>query len=195
MMVAAWLEVLAVSGVPVEHFDSCYRAARQAQVEAVAAGGETKPLSAEDLAVEWIKVRRMNDEMRREEMKHRALAEVNPKSCERCFGTGREEMPGGGVRPDCDHTPLSDEERAARDEEKREQLAWLREQAKQVGRPKPVTVEAPKPPVGVWLRCDSCPRKVNVLHYEPGQKCGDLLNRGHDEGDLKFCQGALRPSP
>lgn len=191
-MTAVWLEVLDISGVPANQYEACYAAAMQARAERKANGEQLSHLTADELAAEWIKIKRFNDEMRRDEMKNRLLAEVNPGSCERCFGTGREEMPGGGVREDCDHAPLTDEERAARDEEKREKLAWLRERAREVGRPKPVKVEAPKPPAGVWLKCDSCPRKVNVLHYEAGQKCGELLNRGHDEGELKICQGTLR---
>ena len=192
-MTAVWLEVLDISGVPAEQYEACYAAAVQARAERKANGEQLSHLTADELAAEWLKIKRMNDELRVEEMKHRALAEVNPGSCLRCFGTGREEMPGGGVREDCDHTPLSDEERAARDEEKRERLNWLREQAKQVGRPKPVVVDRPKPPAGVWLKCDKCPNRVNVLYYEVGQTCRQFLNRGDNQAEPVFCDGTLRP--
>lgn len=191
-MTAAWLEVLDISGVPAEQYEACYAAAVQARAERRANGEQLSHLTADELAAEWLKIKRLNDELRVEELKHRALCEVNPKSCERCFGTMREEMPGGGVREDCDHTPLSDEERAARDDEKRERLKWLREQAKQIGRPKPAVVERPKVPAGLHYKCDSCRRALNVLRELDGQECGDLLNRGTHDGELKLCRGQFK---
>jgi len=192
LMVAAWLEVLSVAGVPVEQFDACYRAARQTQIEARAKGGDAGPLGADDLAAEWIKIRQFNDEMSREEMKHRQLAAVNPRHCLRCYGTGKEELVDGSVREGCVHTPMSDEEAAERTRLQRERIQFAREQAKrQIGAPKEPMQGPPKPPPGVWLTCSKCPRKVNVLHYEPGERCNDFLNRGDNQAEPVFCDGTL----
>lgn len=194
-MVAAWLEALSVSGVPVKHFDSCYRAARQTQIERKGKGESTGPLSAEDLAVEWVKLRELHAEMEREGQKVKMLAENAAHACERCLGTGTDPDPDG-ARP-CDHVPLTPEEKAERDSLRDEKLSWLREQMKHVMRPKPVEkAAAPKPPAGVWLKCTKCPRKINVLYVdEPGRPCGALVNASTsdagDDGEVGLCDGTL----
>lgn len=193
-MTGAWLEVLDISGVPVEQYGSCYAAAMQARAQRKADGEQLSHLTADELAAEWLKIKRFNDEMRVEEMKHRALAEVNPKSCERCFGTVLEELPGRPARPGCEHKPLTADERLERDREKAEQLKSVREEMKRIGRPKPVAIDRPKPPAGHWLKCDKCPNRVNVLHVTEGQRCGYLLNRyASDEGEPTICKGTLQP--
>jgi hypothetical protein len=122
--------------------------------------------------------------------KSRMLTANAAGACERCFGTGTDSAPEGAMP--CDHRPLTAEEKAERDELRDEKLSWLREQMKEVMRPKPPSRPAtPQPPKGVWLKCSKCPRKVNVLHYEPGQVCKELLNRGVHDGDLKFCDGTF----
>jgi ribosomal protein L44E len=189
MDVAAWLEILEVSGVPVEHYEACYRAARQSQIERAALGEEVLPLSADDLAVEWIKIRNLNAEIERQSVK--MLAEVNPRHCLRCYGTGKEEMSDGTSRAGCAHLPVSEEEQAERTRLQIERVKFAREQAKRIGAPKPPSTERPKPAPGLSFKCSSCGRVLLVLREPDGQPCGDLLNRGHDEGELKFCDGTL----
>lgn len=190
-MIAAWLEVLSVTGVPVEYYDACYKAARQTQIERQAAGESVGPLGADELAAEWLKIKKFNDEMNRQSVK--MLAEVNPRHCLRCYGTGSEEMPDGTSRAGCEHAPLSEEEKAERDRLQRERVQFAREQARQIGRPKPPVPGPPPPPPGLKFRCDSCGRRLNVLRDMDGRTCGDLLNRGTHEGELKLCEGVMRP--
>jgi hypothetical protein len=203
-MVAAWLEVLEVSGVPVEHYDSCYRAARQTQIELKAKGESVGPLGAEDLAVEWVKLAELHAEMQREEMKHRALPANAASACPKCYGTGLERMPNGSVRKGCQHEGWSpdfedelERNEGARREEIRKGADFLKEALGKVGSPKPVAnANAPKQ-IGVILGCtnEACKRKVNTLYgYEPGQTCSELLNRGVHDGPLKFCDGTLEKS-
>jgi ribosomal protein L44E len=191
LTVAAWLEILDIAGVPVRHYESCYKAARQTQIECQAAGESVGPLGADELAAEWIKIRRLNEEIERTSVK--MLAEVNPRHCLRCYGTGDEEMSDGTVRKGCAHEPLSDDEKAERNRLQRERVRFAREQAAHIGRPKPPVVERPKAPPMLSLTCSNCGRKVQRLYCEEGQTCGDLLNRGQGEGELKLCDGTLRP--
>ncbi|HEX7313268.1 MAG TPA: hypothetical protein VF297_05080 [Pyrinomonadaceae bacterium] len=188
-MTAAWLEVLDISGVPAEQYEACYAAAVQARAERRAAGENLVHLTADELAAEWLKIKRLHDEMQREEMKHRMLTENAPGACQRCLGTGKDSTPDGVI--DCDHVPLTDEQKAARDALRDEKLAWIRAEMKKVGAPKPPVRDAPKPPPGLWFKCDSCSRRLNVLRDMDGQRCGDLLNRGTHEGELRLCEGTM----
>jgi hypothetical protein len=68
-MTAAWLEVLDISGVPPEQYESCYAAAMQARAQRKADGEQLSHLTADELAAEWLKIRRLHDEMNRQAVK------------------------------------------------------------------------------------------------------------------------------
>jgi hypothetical protein len=190
-MTAAWLEVLDISGVPPEQYEACYSAAVQARAERKAGGEQLSHLTADELAAEWIKIRRLNEEIERQSVK--MLAAVNPRHCLRCYGTGKEEMADGTSRPGCAHLPVSDEEQAERTRLQKERIQFAREQARQrVGNPEPFIGPVMAVPRLVRLKCSKCPRTVDRLHYEAGQVCNDLLNRGQGDGNLKLCDGVLK---
>lgn len=119
-------------------------------------------------------------------------------TCQRCYGTGMERMPNGTVRPGCAHVPMTETEE---DEIKRHRMAdaefiqdqaeLMREALRQIGNLKPVPVAVAPKQKGVRLVCDACGRKVNTLYgsWEVGDECGDLLNRGCHDGELKSCEG------
>jgi hypothetical protein len=195
-MVAAWLEVLHVAGVPAEQFDACYRAAIQTRLERRARGEELGPLSANDLATEWVRVRAMHAELN----KTRLLPENAVHACQACFGTGFRRMPDGSVRPGCSHEGMTlreEEEYARSEDERREevrrQTELLREAMSKIGSPRPArNVPEPKPK-GTPLICTNpaCRWRVSTYFgFEEGQTCSDLLNRG--EGEPKLCEGVLR---
>lgn len=178
-MVAAMLEVLEIAGVPVGQYENCFRAARQAQLEKQAAGESVGPLGADEMAVEWIKIKKFNDEMEREGQKVRMLAKNSAAACQRCFGKEPH------VRS-CDHRPITDEERAEQARINAVEAKRIREGMRKVGAPKPPARAAQKVPPGLLFKCDSCRRTLNVLRELDGAECGALLNRyTSDEGKAR----------
>jgi hypothetical protein len=196
LAIISWFEICSDAGMRLEQYNPCYRAAQQRKRELLAQGKELTVVTPHDLCAELDRVRAMHAELD----KTRLLPSRARGACSRCFGTGFERMPNGSVRPGCTHDEWTGEDEAEleRNEEQiradvRRQAEIMREALNAVGRPKPVAVDRPAPPpAGHWLKCSKCPRpKVNVLYFEPGQVCKELLNRGHDEGGLKFCDGTL----
>lgn len=188
-MTAAWLEVLDISGVPAEQYESCYAAAVQARAERKANGEQLSHLTADELAAEWIKLRRLHDEIVREEMKGHLLAENAAAACERCFGKEPH------VRT-CDHRPLTDAEREEQAKVNAAEARKLREQMKQIGSPKPVAREPKPDPPGFWLVCDACGHRYNFMKRQAGDACGYLKNRylseGGGDGTPELCTGTMR---
>lgn len=118
--------------------------------------------------------------------------------CERCYGTGMEELDDGTTKPGCEHLPLSDSDKANRRLLQAMRFEELRKNMRKVGRPRPVEgPPAPKRPKGDTLKCDDpkCGREVDTyfLHFEPGDTCGGLLNRyTSDEGEPELCKGMFK---
>jgi hypothetical protein len=120
--------------------------------------------------------------------------------CRRCYGTGMERMPDGSVRKGCQHEPMTaaEEDEIAANVERdadfiRTQAEFMREALSKIGSPKPAPREEAPKQDGKRLVCDACGRKVLKLYgYEPGATCGELLNRGTHEGDLKLCEGKFK---
>lgn len=182
--------------IPTERLYECFVLAMEAREP-----GNTFLVSGVELLSAWKVLReRMEAESGGAYDKSRMLTANAANACPKCFGTGMERMPNGSVRKGCQHegwTPefedeLERNEEAQRDEVKK-QADFMKEALSRVGSPKPVeSPSASKPSTGVWVRCTKCPRKLNVLYFdEPGRTCGDLLNRGVHDGDLKFCDGIL----
>lgn len=187
LTIAAWFEVLSDNGVPVEHYGDCYKSAMRRRVELKAEGRDVMPLSADDLVVEW---RSLKDRIEPREVNGRKLlAENNAGTCQRCFGTGREQMPDGSVKEDCSHAPFSEGEVAERAEAKAKMIQFVREAAAKIT-PKPIETPKPKEPITAKIRmqCSACGRKVTSLEgWRFGETCGALI------GDDR-CQGQMRVS-
>lgn len=199
-MVAVWLEILDAEGVPTEGFEPAYKAEMNRRVELKRQGGkDLPPMTADDLAARWREIRDINAQI---DGFGRLLPENAAGACVRCFGTTWERMPDGSVRHGCSHVPLTDEEERAMQENRerdaalaRDGVEFMREALKKVGAPKPPT-DRPAPvhkPADRFLVCGGCRRKVNTtfMRFEPGDACGDLLNRGTHEGEPKLCGGTF----
>jgi hypothetical protein len=184
-MVAAWLEVLEVSGVPVEHYDSCYRAARQTQIELKAKGESVGPLGAEDLAVEWVKLRELHAEMQREEMRHRALTESAAAACQRCLGR----KPAVDT---CDHRPLSEEELMTQAEAYAENARALREMLAKKPAVKSMPAEEFKMDLSVTYTCTDCARKVkSEFGWNYHDRCNQRIPGPVRDGEKHGCRGVM----
>jgi hypothetical protein len=189
--IITWFEILSDAGIPVESYAACYRSAQQRKSESMAQGGESRIITPNDLAVEWTKVRQMHAEID----KSRLLPTNAAAACQRCFGTGREEMPDGSSKPDCDHSPLTTEEIEERAAAKARHVEFMREAMKQVRPARPEPREVTQKPKGQLLRCSNpdCGREVNALGgYEIAQVCKDLIKV---EGQPMFrCLGTFMPT-
>jgi hypothetical protein len=196
--IITWFEICADAGMRLEQYAPCYRAAQQRKRELLSQGQPLSIVTPHDLCAELDRVRAMHAELD----KTRMLPSRARGACSRCFGTGFERMPNGSVRPGCKHdewTDVDESELERNEEQVRAEVARqaeiMREALKKVGSPKPVETEVPAAlPAGHWLKCDKCPNRVNVLHYEEDQRCGYLLNRyTSDEGEPTLCEGILKP--
>jgi hypothetical protein len=181
--------------IPVHYLPECYVVALEQRPP-----GDNFQIRGVELVNAW-KVIQGRVEMESKgayENKTRLITANARGACSRCFGTGFERMPDGSVRPNCPHDQWTDEDQLTAEENEAERRAFIQKQAevmrealKAAKRPKPEEKASPEPAPGVWLKCSKCPRKVNVLYFEPGQVCNDLLNRGQGEGELKLCDGVL----
>lgn len=171
-MVAAFYEILEGAKVPPEMYDACYQAYMQHRSELKAQGKDPGVMAADDLVAEWWKVRRLNQEID----KTRLLPEYNLASCQRCFGTGKEEMPDGSVRENCEHLPFAEGEIEERAKAKAKAIEFLRESAAKIGSPKPVETVKPK---YQKLACSACGRKSSTYFgWTVGETCGQLISEG-----------------
>lgn len=181
--VAAWIPLTLC--IPAERLFDCYIWAMQNR-------RSDFPLSAPDLVKAW---RGIQDSSETQSAaaggKYKMLSQFAPGACERCFGTGMEIMPDGSVRPNCQHQPLTGEDRELAREAQAEVAKFMREALKNIGKPKPPATPK-KDERGTRLVCGSCQRKVwTVFGFEVGGRCGELLNRGTHDGELKLCEGAF----
>jgi hypothetical protein len=181
--------------IPVKYLSECYVVALEARQP-----GDNFQIRGVELLNAW-KVIQGRVEMESKgayENKTRLLTANARGACSRCFGTGFERMSDGSVRPNCPHEQWTDEDELTAEENEAERRAFVAKQAeivrealKRVAGPKPPVPNMPAPPPpGHWLKCDSCPNRVNVLYVTEGQRCGALLNRY--EGEPKICEGTLK---
>jgi hypothetical protein len=178
LSIAAWYEVLNAIGVPVEAYDQCYAAAIRRRTTRKTMGETVLTLSAEDLAVEWPAIRDKANAG-----SQRLLVASNAGTCQRCFGTGREEMPDGSVRDDCEHTPLSEQEQLQRREAFAAQMADLRSGIRKVR-----SMPDVKPPTEKRqpMECTNCARRVDGREgWQVGETCKALVDGAN-------CQGVMR---
>lgn len=188
-MVAAWFEILESARVPARMYNACYLSAMQRRAELKAEGKELSGLTVDDLVAEWSKIRRVNDEINSTQ---KLLPENAGAACQRCFGTGKEEMPDGSVRPDCRHLPLTREERRERAQAKARQIEFIREAVKKVGAPKPAVSASLVAPRGERFQCSACGRVVNSLGgWRLGETCKALFVGPTLDGDLLTCRGQM----
>lgn len=168
LMIAAWFEVLDSSSVPIEAYDRCYSAALARRAKRKSLGETVMNLSAEDLAVEWPGIRdKVNASSQR------LLCANNAGTCQRCFGTGREEMIDGSVRDGCEHAPLSEEEKETRRLAFAQRMASLRSEMRKV---KSMPVAKPPAEKRQPMECTSCARRVDGREgWQIGETCGALV--------------------
>jgi hypothetical protein len=105
--------------------------------------------------------------------KSRLLPENAAAACERCFGTGMEEMPDDTVRPGCEHKPMTDDERRERIERGR---AIMREAIRNIAKPMPAEPEPAPVEFHVEIHCTDCNRKDSTAAgWKIGEVCGARL--------------------
>jgi hypothetical protein len=137
-------------------------------------GKELSNLSADDLVSGWYSIR----DRFMAELKSRAaggaklLAENNRASCQRCFGTGREQMPDGSTRDTCEHAPITKAEIAERAAAKARSIQFVRDAARRMApKPVPVLVQPERTPL-VRLKCNECGLKTDTRGgWVEGQIC------------------------
>lgn len=181
----AWYEILLDAGVPSERWNDCYRSAQARKSEMIREGKQREIVAPNDLCVEWLKIRDLHQELDNT----RLLTENASGTCLRCFGTGKEEMLDGTVKPGCEHLPISEEE-----ERERKAAAILRgaeimkEAMKHVGNPKPV--ERKPEDKGPVLQCSDCGRKQSSwLGWREGDPCNVLFDGVSLDGSPVTCTG------
>ena len=171
-MVGVWLELLDADGVPPERYDDCYKAEMSRRGLLKAGGKDVSPMTADDLCARWREVRQMHVEID----KSRLLTENASAACQRCFGTGREEMPDGSSKPDCDHSPLTDVEIKDRVAAKARSVEFMRAAMRMVQPAKPELREIRPVPKGHLLKCSNCSRELNTLGgVQVGEPCTWIL--------------------
>lgn len=125
------------------------------------------------------------------------LLEDGRAQCERCFGTGQEEMSDGSVRDGCEHLPVTDSERADLSLMRAARIDRIRAEARRrTARARPADAPPTPPrPKGDKLVCMNCARVIDTyyLRFEPGDRCGALLNAHtsdtDDPGPANLCEG------
>jgi hypothetical protein len=184
-MTAAWLEVLDISGVPVEQYEACYSSAVQSRAERRANGEQLSHLTADELAAEWIKIRRLHDEMEREGQKVRMLAENAVSQCQRCFG----KKPAADS---CDHVPLTEEEKRKQAEAYAENARQLREMLAKKPAIHSMPVEDSKMDLSVTYTCIGCGRKVkSEFGWNYHDRCNARLPGPVRDKESLGCRGVM----
>lgn len=189
--IITWYEILLDAGVPREYWTDCYRSAQRRKSELKAQGHEAGIVTPNDLVVEWPKVRRKID-------RTHLLPENAAAACQRCYGTGREEMPDGSVKESCDHRPLTREEEIAREAARRHEVREQAEKMRASLRPPAPKLEIVKPKAkGQALLCSECGRKDNTLGglWYPGDACNWPTVTMKPDGSLVACAGRMEIAP
>jgi hypothetical protein len=194
-MTAAWFEVLDISGVPPEQYESCYAAAMQARAQRKADGEQLSHLTADELAAEWLKIRRLHDEMNRQAVK--MLPETAATVCPRCDGTGLERMPNGSRRPGCKHD-FADEDAAAHIIERdaalvKEKAAEMREALSKMATIKSIPAESIADKLTIVYTCTACRRKESSeFGWQFNDPCGARLPGPVREDERLACRGVMK---
>jgi hypothetical protein len=179
--IITWHEILFDGGVPAERWMDCYRSAQVRENERRANGKERQIVTPNDLVVEWGKIKELHYELD----KSRLLPENAASACQRCFGTGKEEMPDGSVKDECSHLPLTTADIEERAKAKAKSIEFMREAMKKIGTPKPAPI---KPAfVNIRMKCNGCGRCVDNdgEMWKDGDVCGAALP------DETICRGQL----
>jgi hypothetical protein len=154
--IITWYEILVDAGVPEERWMNCYRSAQQRENERRRQGKERQIVTPNDLVVEWDKIKELHYELD----KSRLLPENAASACQRCFGTGKEEMPDGSVKDECSHLPLSAADIEERAQAKARSIEFMREAMKKMSAPKPAAPQKPRF-VNIRMKCNGCGRCVD----------------------------------
>jgi hypothetical protein len=186
LTIAAWFQVLKLQGVTVEFYDVCYRAAVTTRAQKRNAG-ENVPytLSAEAVASEWPAIREKLD---KENPAPLMLTENAAAACQRCFGTGNEEMFDGTSRSGCMHLPMTETERL---QGFAMQAQFIKEASQKIGNPVAVVTPAKRkqPASHIRMQCSHCSRPANSLEgWQLYEACGRLI------APETFCPGVMRIS-
>jgi hypothetical protein len=184
LAIVSWYEICSDAGMRFEQYTPCYRAAQQRKRELLSQGQQLSIVTPHDLCAELERVRRMHAELD----ESRLLPENAATACQRCFGTGKEEMPDESVRDGCEHLPLSPDEIKERAKIKAQKIAHMLEEAKKIGSPKPVArpVEQPK---GTPLMCSDCKRKTHTAGgWQVGETCGVMVG---ESDNRRPCEGRM----
>ena len=111
--------------IPVRHLYECYVAGLEARH-----GGNNFQITAVEMVHAWKGLQgRLEKELI---VGRKLLPEHAATACQRCFGSGREEMPDGSVRAGCEHIPFTPEELKERAQAKAKMIQSLRAQARQI---------------------------------------------------------------
>jgi hypothetical protein len=162
LMVAAWLEVFDDAGMRREHYKPAYRAAMQRRAELKIEGKDMMPLAADDLVAEFIKNRRMHQEIDESHL----LPANAAAACVKCFGV----MPHARVcthefPPITDDDPLQSDIQEVRAAANAELAKEIQDGIKNLGFKKAIDRQ---------LRCSDaeCPNTGNTADgYREGQPC------------------------
>ena len=188
--VAGWFQVLELQGVPEEAYDACYQSAIITRGIKRAQGQDVPfTLSAEAVASEWP---RLKEKAEKANPGPRMLVANNLGTCQRCFGTGQEQMPDGSVRPGCTHEPLTEYDVAIRAEGKAAAIQFIRDGAKMIF-PKPILRAKPAPDKShVRFQCTACGRRVNgAAGWQLGEECKQLVNAVKCIGEMRVSDEAV----
>lgn len=139
----------------------------------------------------WRAIQDKNETYGTSQTGQKLLPENAAKACLRCFGTGKEQMLGGGVKESCDHRPLTEAEDRARIQERLNQIEKMRAQ---IHKPAPSKLEIVKPKVKAQkLQCTVCGRKVSTfVGWQPGEVCGLPTGTHKDDGSPVTCEGKMK---
>lgn len=192
LTIAAWFQVLKLQGVTMEFYDVCYRAAIATRAAKRSAGADVPfTLAAEAVAAEWPGIKAKLEEG--EPGKPLQLVARNATGCERCWGSGHEQMIDGTVRDGCLHEPLLMAERDVFRARRLEYQKVMSEALLKIGTPTPVVqpfVKKKQKPTMLRMQCSHCGRRVNSLEgWQMHERCSIPLKGGD-----ALCVGLMRVS-
>lgn len=156
-----------------------------------------RELNAYDLVAGWKALQDGGRVAGRALAGQKLLAENATAACERCFGKGKEIVTAAGgstSAKDCDHSPLTDEERRANADAKAAFFRKVRELARRPAQGRaPASPRRPKPPTkGTLFVCSVCKRivssEVGWTEFEP---CNFKLGMKTNGRDPVLCDGMM----
>lgn len=103
---AAWVTVLDTENVPPSAYPRLYVEALNMRAAMMRQGKNPPDMGVELFLACWSGPNGLQVKMRQEQIEQRNTLAANAEGgCQKCFGTGLEQMPDKSVRPGCDHMP------------------------------------------------------------------------------------------